>query len=507
MTLEHAVATRTYTHLISGAWTPTGGQTIDRRNPADGDLVASFASGGPTETDQAVAAARHAFDHSPWPTLPAPDRARLLLKWAERLRGNAERLAQIEASEVGKPIRMARGDIDGAIGLTEYAAALAFDIHGDAYDNVNGRDLGLVLHEPVGVVAAIVPWNFPALIYSQKVPFALAAGCTVVVKPSELTSGTALEITRLAHEVGIPGDVLNVVTGYGGEVGQRLSEHPGVDMISFTGSTATGKAIAAAPSPNHKRLSFELGGKGSTIVFDDANLDDAIDGVLFGVYLNQGETCCAGSRLLVQDTIADEFVERLAARAATLRVGDIFDDTSEVGAMIHAGHLNKVLKYIEAGQTGGATLVTGGTRLTGTKHEDGLFVAPTILDHVNPNEKIFQEEIFGPVLVTARFSTTEQAIELANNTVYGLSNGVWTKDLDRAIEMGRALRSGTVWINTANDGAPQLPFGGYKDSGSGREKGRAGLEEFLEAKTFHIHVGARAPYFRNADAVPPNEAC
>jgi len=497
MTLEqapHTTSVRTYGHLIGGAWVETE-TSIDRHNPATGQLVARFADGSAIDVDRAVATARTAFDDGRWSGLASSDRARLLLAWAAALRDNAEMLAQMEASEVGKPIRMARGDIEGAIGLTEYAAALAFDIHGEAYDRVNGGDLAMVLREPVGVVAAIVPWNFPALIYAQKVPFALAAGCTVIVKPSELTSGTALEMTRLAHEVGVPTDVLNAVTGYGAKVGQRISEHADVDMISFTGSTATGRAIATAPSPNHKRLSFELGGKGSTIVFDDADLDDAVDGVLFGAYLNQGETCCAGSRLIIQDTIANEFVGRLSRRAAALKVGDIFDDGTDIGAMIHEAHLDKVLDYIEAGQASGATLVTGGQRLLDDGRKGGLFVAPTILDYVDPGASVFQEEIFGPVLATARFSTVAEAIELANNTVYGLANGVWTKNVDRAVEVGRALRSGTVWINTANDGAPQLPFGGYKDSGSGREKGRPGLEEFLENKTFHIHVGARTPYF------------
>lgn len=496
MTLDYAIGAdvRHYTHLIDGTWTDPG-EAIERCSPATGSLVASFARGTSADIDRAARCARLEFDSGTWPRTPAIERGRVLLRWADLLRNHAEELAAIESAEVGKPIRMARGDIDGAIGLTEYAATLAFDIHGEAYDNVNGGDLAMVLKEPVGVVAAIVPWNFPSLIFSQKVPFALAAGCTVVVKPSELTSGTALEMARLAHAAGVPAAALHVVTGYGYEVGQAISEHPEIDMISFTGSTVTGRAIQSAPSPNYKRYSFELGGKGASIVFDDADLDDAVDGVLFGVFFNQGETCCAGTRLLVQDTIADEFVARVAQRSAALKVGDILDDSSDIGAMIHDDHLNKVLEYIESGVAGGATVVTGGSRVTDEGRDQGLFVAPTVIDHVDPVQRVFQEEIFGPVLVTARFSTVQQAIDLANNTVYGLSNAVWTKNVDRAIEMGRALRSGTVWINTANDGAPQLPFGGYRDSGSGREKGRSGLEEFLEEKTFHIHVGPRTPAF------------
>jgi len=491
-------ASRSYTHLIGGAWTAGEGGTIDRFSPSSGLLTGTCASATVEDTDRAVAVARQAFDRGEWSSRPAPERGRILLKWAELLRANQETLAQIEAAEVGKPIRMARGDIQGAADLTEYAGALALDIHGEAYDHINGDDLGVVLREPIGVVAAIVPWNFPALIYSQKVPFALAAGCAVVVKPTEMTPSTAFEMSKLAFEAGVPGEVLNVITGEGSIVGGRLAVHHDVDMVSFTGSTAIGRQIAAAPSANHKRLSFELGGKGATIVFDDANLEDALDGVLFGVFLNQGETCCAGSRLLVQDAIADEFLQRLSERASRLKVGDVFADSTDIGAMINARHMAKVLEYIDGGLQGGATLLTGGSRVNVPGHEGGFFVAPTILDHVKPTLKIFQEEIFGPVLVVTRFSTIEDAIRLANDTVYGLGNGVWTKNVDRAIRLGRALRSGTVWVNTANDGAPQLPFGGYKESGTGREKGRGGLDEFLVSKTFHIHVGDRIPYFRAA---------
>ncbi len=479
---------------------------MDRRNPANGLLTGRYALASVDDADRAVAGAREAFDSGVWSTMASIDRGRILLAWAELIRLNKERLAQIEAAEVGKPIRIARGDIQGAIDLTQYAGTLAFDIHGDAFDHVHGTDLGVVLKEPIGVVAAIVPWNFPAIIYSQKVPFALAAGCTVVVKPAEMTPGTALEMSRLALDAGVPPGVLNIITGEGSVVGQRLAEHPDIDLLSFTGSTKVSHDIAAAASTTHKHLSFELGGKGATIVFDDANLDDAVDGVLFGVYFNQGETCIAGTRLLVQDTIADAFVAQLASRAAELRVGDVFDDETDIGAMISESHLKKVLEYVESGTAAGATLVTGGTRVNVEGIEDGLFVAPTILDHVAAASRVFQEEIFGPVLVTARFTTDEEAISLANDTVYGLANGVWTKNVDRAIRFGRALRSGTVWINTSNDGAPQLPFGGYKESGNAREKGRAGLEEYLVSKTFHIHVGPRTPFYSTRAAVPTESA-
>lgn len=486
---------RTYTHLIDGRWTEEDGNLVERFNPANGQLAGRYASATIDEAEAAVAGAREAFDDGRWSHKAPIERGRILLRWAELIRENKERLAQIEAAEVGKPIRIARGDIQGAIDLTEYAGTLAFEIRGDAYDRVHGVDLGVVLHEPVGVVAAIVPWNFPAIIYSQKVPFALAAGCTVVVKPAELTPGTAVEMSALALEAGVPANVINVVMGRGSVIGQYLAEHRDIDFLSFTGSTEVSHQIAAAASNTHKHLSFELGGKGATIVFDDADLDDAVDGVLFGVYYNQGETCIAGTRLLVQDTIADEFVKRLASRAEQLRVGDVFDDRTDIGAMINEGHMERVLDYIASGTEQGATLVTGGRRVVVEGAEEGLYVAPTILDHVRPDLRVFQEEIFGPVLVTARFSSESEAIELANNTIYGLANGVWTKNIDRAIRLGRALQSGTVWVNTANDGAPQLPFGGYKESGNAREKGRRGLEEYLVTKTFHIHVGPRTPFY------------
>jgi len=484
-------AVRTYTNLIGGEWTESTGQTSTRRNPANGRVVGEYASSSVADADRAVAVARATFDAGTWSHVPPIERGRLLLRWADVIRAHREELAQIEAAEVGKPIRLARGDIQGIIELTEYCGTLAFDIHGDVFDRVASEDLAMVLREPIGVVAAIVPWNFPGLIYSQKVPFALAAGCTVVVKPAELTPGTALELSRLALEAGIPAGVINVITGPGSVIGQRLAEHPDVDMLSFTGSTAVAKTIQRAAAHTHKHLAFELGGKGATIVFDDANLDEAVDGVLFGVFFNQGETCIAGTRLLVQDTIADEFVARVSRRAAELRVGDVFDDETDIGAMISEGHLQSVLDYVESGRESGARLVTGGTRVAVAGAEGGLFVAPTVFDHVDPEARIFQEEIFGPVLATTRFHTDAEAIELANKTVYGLAHGIWTSSVDRAIRLGRALRAGTVWVNTANDGAPQLPFGGVGASGNSREKGRGGLDEFLVSKTFHIHVGRR----------------
>ena len=484
---------RTYGHLIHDSEL-TSDEWIDRVSPGTGQLVARFANGTVEDVRAAVAAARTAFDHGPWPQLPGAERARILLSIAEAVRSDAERLAHIDAEEAGKPIKLARGDIGGAANLFEFAAALAHGEHGDAFTNLGPERTAMVLREPVGVAALIIPWNFPALIYSQKVPFALAAGCTMVVKPSEFTSGTAIEITRLALDAGLPPGVINVVTGYGDPVGQSLVESPDVDFVSFTGSTATGRRIGAAAAQTCKRVSLELGGKGANIVFADADLTDALDGALFSVFFNTGQCCVAGTRLLVEDTIADEFLSELTRKARQLRIGEPHDEQADLGAMIHEGHAQKVLDYIASGTEQGAHLMTGGRRLSGDGRR-GIFIEPTIFDRVGPEMRIFREEIFGPVLAAVRFSGVEDAIRIANDTSYGLGNAVWTKNLDTALVVARRLRSGTVWVNTTLDVWPQLPFGGVKGSGHGREMGKAGLDEFTQPKTCLFHIGKRDPVY------------
>jgi betaine-aldehyde dehydrogenase len=484
---------REYGHIIDGEQT-TRSATIDRHGPASGELVARFAQGAAKDAAAAIESARRAFDSGPWPRLSGSERARGLLRCAAAIRDEVESLARIDAIEVGKPVAQARGDIEGAAAHFEYAAGLAQEVHGDTYANLGPAHLGLILREPVGVAGLIIPWNFPGLIFGQKVPYALAAGCTVVVKPSELTSGSALEIAKLMIEVGVPAGVVNVVTGFGAPVGEAIVESRDVDFVSFTGSTATGERIAAAAAASQKRVSLELGGKGTSIVFADADLDDVVDGVLFAVFFNSGECCVSGSRLLVQDAIADALLERLVQGARRLRVGMPLQEGSEIGAMIHQGHLEKVLGYIEAGKREGARLLTGGQRVDG-ELAAGLFVAPTIFDGVQPQMRIFREEIFGPVLSVTRFADLDEAIALANDTDYGLGNTVWTKNIDTAVQTARALRSGTVWINTTLDGGPQMPFGGVKASGYGREMGRAGLEEYTELKSCVIRTGKRDRFY------------
>jgi betaine-aldehyde dehydrogenase len=485
---------RAYGHLINGQEVGVDEATIERCSPATGELLARFADGTASDVAAAAGAARSAFDAGPWPRLSGAERSQLLLALAEEVREHHEQLARIDAEEVGKPIRLARADVDGAIVHFEYAAALAHDVHGDTYSNLGPQYLGLIMREPVGVAGLIAPWNFPIVSYGEKVPYALAAGCTVVLKPSELTSGTALEVTKLAAGVGIPDGVINVVTGYGDPVGQALVGSGDVDFVSFTGSTATGRRIAQTAAEGPKRVSLELGGKGANVIFADADLDDALDGALFAVFFNAGECCVAGTRLIVEDTIADELVRRLVDRTRGLRVGMPFDETADVGALIHEQHAEKVLSYIRAGQREGADLLTGGGRLAGELAR-GAFVEPTIFDSVRPEMSIFREEIFGPVLCVSRFCGAQEAIELANHTSYGLGNTVWTKNVDNAVELTRNLRSGTVWVNTTIDSAPQMTFGGLKASGYGRETGRAGLEEYTQLKSCVIRTGKRDPFF------------
>ncbi|HEU0042788.1 MAG TPA: aldehyde dehydrogenase family protein [Jiangellaceae bacterium] len=484
---------RTYRHFIAGRWQEPV-ETIERFAPGTGSLVAKVGAGTAADVDAAVHAARVVFDTGSWRDATGFARASVLHKAADLIEANVDLLARLDAEEGGKPLRLAEGDIAGAAMLTRYAAGLAVQMHGSTYTN-NGADFtGLVLREPSGVAGLITPWNFPALILCQKLPFALAAGCTVVVKPSELTSGSTLEIARLFAEAGLPDGALNVVTG-DGRAGQALAEHHGVDVLSFTGSTATGRRILDASKGNMKKLSLELGGNAANIVFDDADLDDALEGVTFGVYFNNGECCVSQARLVVQDTVADDFVAELNARARRLVVGQPLDRATEVGPVIHAGHLDKVLGYVGHSLGQGARVTAGGSRADGPTLGDGLYVEPTVLDGVTPAMSVFSEEIFGPVLTVSRFHDVDEAVALANGVEHGLANSVWSKDIDKALPVAKALRSGTVYVNTTIDAPPTMPFGGYKASGFGREMGQAGFEEFTELKSVNIRTGKRAGTF------------
>ena len=466
------------------------GRRFTRCSPAHDDAVATYPQAGAEDVDRAVAAARRAFENGDWPAMSGAERARLLLRTAELIRRDLEDLARIEVLESGKPIAQARGEVEATAELWAYAATLARHAYGDAYNTLGADVLALVVNEPVGVVAMVTPWNFPLLIISQKLPFALAVGCTAVAKPSELTSGTTLALARLLGEAGLPPGAFNVVTG-DGEAGAALCGHPDVDMVSFTGSTAVGRQVARSAGEQLKKVELELGGKNPQIVFADADLDVAVDAIVYGGLFNQGECCNAGSRVLVQAEIVAEVQARVVDRARGVAIGDPLDPKTTVGAIVSDEHLGVVERYVSQGRAEGAQLLLGGERLNTPA---GRFYPATVFGGVTPEMTIAREEIFGPVLSVLAFDELEDAIRLANSTLYGLSAGVWTRDVDKAIRAARGIRAGTIWVNSFLEGYPELPFGGFGGSGLGRELGRQAIATFTETKTIQIHSGWRAPW-------------
>lgn len=476
----------------------TGGERIERLSPGHGVLVSRVPSGTAIDADRAIAAARAAFDHGPWPHATAAERAKVLLKTADLIERDLELIATMDTLESGKPIAQARAEIAGAADIWRYAATLARVLHGESYSNLGSDRLGFVLREPIGVVSIITPWNFPFLIVGQKLPFALAAGCTAVVKPSEMTSSSTLHLAKLLAEAGLPEGACNVVTGYGPAVGAPMTTDARVDMVSFTGSTAVGKRAMAAAADTLKKVSMELGGKNPQIVFPDADLDAAVDAVLFGAFFNAGECCNAGSRLLVHRDIASPFAAEVASKVKNVPVGDPLDPATKVGALISVDHLTKVMSAVGGARAAGAEIVTGGDRLDG----EGLFLAPTVVDRVEASMGIARDEVFGPVLSVIAFNDAADAVRIANSTHYGLSAGVWSRDFDTVMAVGRGVRAGTVWANTFMDGTPELPFGGYHQSGLGRELGRRAVEDYTEEKTFHVHTGPRTGWWIGPRGTP-----
>ncbi len=493
MPSEASVAPKGYKLLIGGKHVDArDGRTLERRSPGHGFVVSRYAQAGEAEVEAAMLAAHKAFESGPWPRMKAAERAALLLKTANLIDSRLEDIARLEALESGKPIAQARGEIAGAADIWRYSAALARTLSGESYANLGDAMLGVVLREPVGVVSIITPWNFPFLIVSQKLPFALAAGCTAVVKPSEMTSASTLLLGDLLMEAGLPDGGVNILAGLGADVGAPMVSHPLAEMVSFTGSTRVGKMTMAAAANSLKKVSMELGGKNGQIVFPDADLEAAADAAVFGGFFNAGECCNAGSRLIVHEAIANDFLEAVKSLTAKVTVGDPLDDRTKVGAMISPDHLGKVTAYVGAASSEGAKLATGGVKLASSA---GDYLAPTIVSGVREDMAIAREEVFGPVLSVLTFETIERALHIANNTPYGLSAGVWSADIDTCRSVARGVRSGTVWVNTFMEGYPELPFGGYKQSGLGRELGRRAVEDYTEEKTIQFHRGPRTGWW------------
>ena len=486
-------APREFGFWMDGAW-HQGRALFDRVSPGHGVPVTRTPICTVDDLNAAVAAARRAFENRSWAGLSGADRASVLLRAAALLCERRDEIAYWEVLENGKPIVQARGEIDHAIACFEVGAGAARLLHGDSFNSLGDSLFGMVLREPVGVVGLITPWNFPFLILCERVPFILASGCTLVVKPSEVTSATTLILGEILAEAGLPKGVYNVVTGSGRTIGQALTEHPDVDMLSFTGSTGVGRSVVhAAADSNFKKLGLELGGKNPIVVFADADLEDAADGAAFGISFNTGQCCVSSSRLIVDARVADKFEALLVAKMQKIVVGDPLDETTMVGAITTDAQNQTILSYIAKGKAEGAKILTGGEPLDLGK---GSYITPTLFSGVKPGMSIATDEIFGPVLSSFTFQTVDQAISLANDTVYGLAASVWTKNIDTALAATRAIRAGRFWVNTIMAGGPEMPLGGFKQSGWGREAGLYGVEEYTQVKSVHIETGKRSPWIK-----------
>ena len=466
------------------------GETQPTLNPHDNTVIAAVAMAGPADVDKAVAAAARAFPA--WSRMPAADRGRILLKLADLIEANAEDLARLESLDTGHPLRDSRNlDVPRTAGCFRYFGGMADKFQGETIP-VEAGFLNYTLREPLGVVGQVVPWNFPLMFTSWKMAPALAAGNTIVMKPAEITPLTSLRIAELMSEAGLPDGVVNMVPGLGHVAGQAIAEHPGVAKIAFTGSTATGRRIVQASAGNLKKVQLELGGKGPNIVYEDADLAAAVNGSAWAIFHNQGQACIAGSRLVLHEAIADEFLDRFLALARTIRVGNPLDPETEMGPLTSVQHRDRVIAYVDVARSEGGEVLLGG-KSPGGSLAAGCYVEPTVVRARSWRDRVAQEEVFGPFVTVLTFKTDEEALAIANGTDYGLGSGLWTRDLQRAHRTARELHAGMVWVNSYKRVNPGSPFGGVGQSGYGREMGFDAMREYTQVKSVWINVDAKIP--------------
>lgn len=479
---------KTYLNWIGGKWVAAlEGRTRQIIDPANGEVLAVVQDCGREDVKVAVKAAREAFDHGPWRKTTALDRGKVLFKIGDLIRANAKMLAELETRNCGKPLAEAEFDVADAANCFEFYGGLATKIHGETM-NVPANSLSFVVREPIGVCGQIIPWNYPLLMGAWKLAPALAAGNTLILKPSEWTPLTMLELAKLMEQAGLPEGTVNIVTGLGAGCGEEIAENAGIDKVAFTGGTVTGRKIMTAATGNLKKVTLELGGKNPNVVFADADFEAAVDGALFGAFANQGEVCSAGSRVLVERSIHKKFVEAMLAKVPRIKLGHGLEAGVKMGPLVSPIQRDRVENYIKIGIQEGAKLVCGGKRPNGKAFEKGNFLEPTIFDDVKPTMRIAREEIFGPVLSVIPFDTEEEAIRIANDTEYGLAAAVWSKNINRALRVVREIRAGITWINTYHPTFNEMPWGGYKQSGTGRELGLYGIEAYLEVKQVNINL-------------------